>query len=237
MKYSYGKITKRAGGGSGGGGSTTTSQNVPPELMPYLVNANQNAQGMFQSGNLSQVAGATGNQQAAFGGGGQAIAQTGGAGLDTLSSQQARLSSMAMAPSAATLDAQKNAIVLDAQKATAGINSNFGQNGALGSARSAVMQGAQNADTTGKLAQVNADYENKMFQNRLQAESAIGSSVGQSSQLANATASGLANLGNQERGINQSQLDAGWQGLQRYASTVYGNPARQTTTQSGGGGK
>jgi hypothetical protein len=142
-----------------------------------------------------------------------------------------------MAPSTATLDAQKASIVHDAEKATAGINSNFGQNGALGSARNAVMQGAQNADTTGKLAQVNADYENKMFQNRLAAEGAIDSSVNQSGALANSTASGLANLGGQERGINQSQLDAGWQGLQRYASTVYGNPARQTTTQTSSGGK
>jgi hypothetical protein len=38
-----------------------------------------------------------------------------------------------------------------------------------------------------------------------------------------------------ERGIEQEQIDAPWQALERYASTIYGNPARQQA--SGGGGK
>ena len=97
------------------------------------------------------------------------------------------------------------------------------------------MQGAQNADTTGKIAAIDADFENKMFQNRLQAEGALGQSVAGSSGLANTTAAGLAKLGSEERAVDQSKLDSTWQGLQRYASTVYGNPARQTTSQAQGG--
>jgi len=190
---------------------------------------------MYGSGQLSQVAGATGNQQAAFGAGGQAIGVSGGQGLDTLSAQQSRLSNMAMAPSQDVINAQKQGILLNAQKGVAGLDTQFGGAGTLGSARQAVMQGSQNADTTAKLAQVDADYENKMFANKLQAESQLGQSVAGSSSLANQTASGLANLGSQERGIDQSALDAGWQGLQRFASTVYGNPARQSTTSSAGG--
>ena len=42
--------------------------------------------------------------------------------------------------------------------------------------------------------------------------------------------SSMANLGNQQRGIDQQGLDATYQGLQRYASTIYGNPARQQAT-------
>jgi len=230
MKFSKVKVSKRYGGGGG----TSSSVNVPPELMPYLVNVNQNAESLHGAGELSKVAGATGNQQLAFGAGGQAIGRSGGQGLDLLQGQQGRLNNMAMAPSAETLAAQKANVLYEAQKGVSGLNTQFGQNGTLGSARQAVLQGAQNAETTGRIAQVDADYENKMFQNRLAAEQALGGSVAGSSNLANATASGLANLGQQERGVDQSALDKNWQGLQRYASTVYGNPARQQVTQGGG---
>jgi hypothetical protein len=233
-KFKRVTFTKLYGGG-GGGGQTTTSVNIPPELMPYLVNANQNAQGAYTSGDLSKVAGTTDNQQIAFGAGGQAIATTGGRGLDVLDDQQERLSTMAMQPTKEQADAAKAEILYNAQKGVAGLNTQFGANGTLGSARQAVLQGAQNADTVGKIAQVDADYENKMFDNRLKAESALGQSVSGSSNLANTTASGLAALGAQERTVDQSQLDSTWQGLQRYASTVYGNPARQTTSQAAGG--
>lgn len=47
-------------------------------------------------------------------------------------------------------------------------------------------------------------------------------------------ASSLANLGNQQRTIEQQKLDAPWQGSQRNASTQFGQTDRQTTTQSGG---
>ena len=137
---------------------------------------------------------------------------------------------MAMAPSAATLAAQKTGILNEAQKGVAKLNTGFGQTGTLGSARQAVMQGAQNAETTGALAKVDADYENNMFKNRLAAESAIQSGATTASGIANQGVSGMANLGNQQRGIDQQGLDATWQGLQRYASTIYGNPARQQAT-------
>jgi len=180
----------------------------------------------------------------------------------SMAEQASRLNSMAMAPSAETLAAQKSGILLDAQKRVSGLNTGFGQSGTLGSARQAVMQGAQNAETTGQLAKVDADYENNMFKNRLAAEQALsntqtgtlnaasnlnsimsgntssklaaeqalqgGASTG--SNIVNSGVSSIANLGNQQRGIDQQGLDAGWQGLQRYASTIYGNPARQQAT-------
>jgi len=43
-------------------------------------------------------------------------------------------------------------------------------------------------------------------------------------------------LGSQARDIEQQTGDANWQALQRYASTIYGNPARQQTVATGGGG-
>ena len=223
------KLTKRYKGGGG----TTTVQSIPDWMQPSISKVTGQAESDYNMGNLSKVAAQSGLQDTAFGSAAGDITSTGQQGVDILQAQQQRLSSMADTPSADTLEAQKQAIVLDAQKRTAGLNTNFGQTGTLGSGREAVMQGAQNAETTGKLAQVNADYENKMFQNRLQAEGALGTSVGQAGGIASGTAKSLADLGGQERAVDQSQLDSSWQGLQRYASTVYGNPARQSAVAGG----
>jgi hypothetical protein len=69
-----------------------------------------------------------------------------------------------------------------------------------------------------------------MFKNRLAAESALQSGAQTASGIASGGVSSIANLGNQQRGIDQQGLDATFQGLQRYASTIYGNPARQQAT-------
>jgi hypothetical protein len=186
-------------------------------------------------------------------------------GLGALGEQQTRLNSMATAPTQQTLDAQTANVLHEAQKKVAGLTTGFGEAGTLGSARQAVMQGAQNAETVGQMAKVRADYEDNMFKNRLQSEQQLGQSVqgssglasmsgaqdtanaanrlqseqalGQSVQgsgaLASQTASGLANLGDQQRGITQQSLDAPYQALERYSSTVYGNPARQSVSAGG----
>jgi len=229
MKFKKVKCTKQYGGG----GSGSTSSTIPDWAVPYIKNVGNQAEGLYGAGDLGRVAGATGNQSNAFQGGASAIRSAGGQGLDALGAQQSRLSGLASAPSAETLAAKKADVLYEAQKGVAGLNTGFGGTGTLGSARQAVMQGAQNADTTGKLAAVDSQYEQAMFQNRLAAEGALGQSVGGSANLATGTASSLANLGAQERDINQQTADSGWQGLQRYASTIYGNPARQQTVQGG----
>lgn len=225
------KLIKRYGGG---GGNTTTTETIPAWAQPYIQRVGNEAEAQYNAGNLGQVAGVSDLQQQAFGTGASNINQATGMGLTSLEAQNQRLSSMATTPSAEVLAQQKQAIIDDAQKKVSGLNTQFGQAGTLGSARQAVMQGAQNAETVGKLAQVNADYENKMFQNRLAAEQALQQGAQTASGIAGSGASSLANLGQQQRGIEQQQLDADWQALQRYASTIYGNPARQQTTATGG---
>lgn len=219
---------------SSGGGGTTTTSSIPEWAAPYMKNVGDQAESLYGGGQLGNVAGASSNQNTAFGAGGNAIATVGGQGLDALGAQQQRLTNLASTPSEATLAAQKQKVLYDAQKGVAGLTTGFGANGTLGSGRQAVMQGAQNAETTANLVKVNADYEDAMFKNRLAAEGALGNSVSGSGALAGNTASGLANLGNQQRTIDQQQQDAPWQALQRYASTIYGNPARQSATPSGG---
>jgi hypothetical protein len=219
---------------SGGGGGTTTTSSIPEWAQPYMKKVGDTVEGAFSGGDLGKVAGATDNQKSAFTTGSKVISDNGSSGLGYLDQQQARLNGMAASPSAATLAAQKNAVMLDAQKNVAGLTTGFGGNGTLGSARQAVMQGSQNADTTAKLATVDANYEDAMFKNRLSAEQALQGSTTTSSGIVNQGVSAIANLGNQERTINQQEADAPWQAIQRYASTIYGNPTRQSTTPNGG---
>jgi hypothetical protein len=234
MKFNT-KISKRYGGSGGGGSNTTVTESIPAWARPAIEAVQGQAKDLYGQGALSQVAGTSNLQDLAFTSGAQGINQSTQSGLSALGAQQNRLANMAASPSPETLAAQKANVLYEAQKGVSSLNTGFGQSGTLGSARQAVMQGAQNADTTGKLAAVDADYETKMFQNRLAAEGALGQSVGAGSAVANQGASGLANLGNQQRGIEQQGLDSAWQGLQRYASTIYGNPARQSATTTAGG--
>jgi len=226
MKYKInGSLKKNYGGG---GGSTVSS--IPDWAAPYMKNVGGAAESAYGSGELGKVAGASELQQQAFGEGAKQLSATTATALGSLGDQNKRLSTMATTPSAEVLAAQKAAIVQDAQKKVAGLNTGFGTAGTLGSARQAVMQGAQNAETTGQLAKVDADYEANMFKNRLAAEQALQSGAQTAAGIATGGVSSLANLGNQQRGIDQQGLDATWQGLQRYASTIYGNPARQSAT-------
>jgi len=221
----------------GGGGGTTTVQSVPDWAQPYISATMSEAQNQYNAGNLANVAGTSDLQTKAFTQGAAGIESATTGGLTALQNQQARLENMAIAPSAETLAAQKANIVYEAQKGVSGLNTGFGSQGTLGSGRQAVMQGAQNAETVGKLAQVDADYENKMFQNRLAAEQALGSSVSGASNLATGGANALSSLGGQQRTIEQQQADSDWQALNRYASTIYGTPAKQSAVANAPGGK
>lgn len=226
MKYKInGSLKKNYGGG---GGSTVSS--IPDWAAPYMKNVGNAAETAYGEGELGKVAGASTLQQKAFGQGADLLSEATQFSASQLGNQANRLTNMAMAPSAETLAATKAGIVQDAQKKVAGLNTGFGSAGTLGSARQAVMQGAQNAETTAQLAKVDADYESNMFKNRLAAESALQSGLTAGSGIVNQGVSGISNLGNQQRGIDQQGLDATWQGLQRYASTIYGNPARQQAT-------
>ena len=235
MKKKIKFVTRHTGGGGGGG--TTTVQNIPSWAQPYITNAMGTAESQYNQGNLGRVAGTSELQQKAFDQGASGIESATTSGLDTLQAQQERLANMAATPSPETLAAQKANIVYEAQKNVAGLNTGFGNAGTLGSSRQAAMQGAQNAETVGKLAQVEADYENKMFQNRLAAEQALGGSVAGAQNVATGGASALSTLGGQQRTIEQQQADADWQALNRYASTIYGTPAKQSAVANAPGGK
>lgn len=221
--------------------------------------------------------------------------------------------------------ALKDKAILEAGQRTADLSRQMGQAGTLGSARQAVMQGAQNAATAAEFATIDRDAAQQMLQNRmnaeqlglsahgtdtqarlqglssaagvnaqnfgnmlnamqasaganaqnantmlnamgqemqghgqnfnqflqgtqaalaqgnqdrnfrLQAENTLGGSVAGAQQLAGNASNALGQLGTAQRGLEQEQLDIPWTSLQRYASTIYGNPARQSGIAGGGG--
>jgi len=217
----------------GGGGGTTTTSTIPEWAQPYLKNVGNATEAAYAAGELGKVAGASTLQQKAFGGGAQAIENAGLSGGSALAQQQARLAEIAK-NGAYNTQALKDAAILQAGQETAKLGQSYGASGALGSARQAVQQGSQNAATAAQFATIDRDAAQKAFENKMLAERGIAENVSGTSSLAGNVASGLANLGNQQRGIDQQGLDATYQGLQRYASTIYGNPARQQSTPSGG---
>ncbi len=218
MKYTKRNITKHYGGGGG----TTTSETIPEWARPAIQNVQAEAANKYGSGELSQVAGATGNQATAFGMG-DTIASTGGQALGTLSDQQARLTEMAQTGGVNEL---KDALALDVGMSSANLGNQFGSAGVLGSARHALAE--KTAEDAAK-----AKFAQQVITNKAAAEQGLGTSVGQGVSTAGTTASNLAKLGSEERTINQQLADADWQGLQRYATTVYGNPARQQAVSGG----
>jgi hypothetical protein len=218
----------------GGGGSTETSSTIPEWAVPYLKNVGNSAEAGYKSGDLGNVAGKNSNMQTAFGDGAGAIADAANKGFGALGGQQDRLTALAGSGGYDTT-ALKDKAILEAGVRTAGLGNDFGQRGTLGSGRQAVMQGAQNAGTAAQFATIDQNAAQQNFQNKMTAEGAIGSNVAGTSGLATQAAQAFSNLGSQERSVDQEQIDAPWQALQRYASTIYGNPARQQTVASGGG--
>jgi hypothetical protein len=227
------KTTRYKGGG--GGGNTSTTSTIPEWAVPYLQRVGNEAESQYGSGNLSQVAGSNPLLQTAFGSGAQAIGDTANRNLSVLSGQGDRLTSMATSGGYDTT-ALKEAAITEAGIKTAQLGKDYGQRGTLGSARQAVQQGAQDAATAAVFAKIDQDAAQQNFQNRISAEQLLGGNVGAAGGVAEGAAKAYSSLGSQARDIEQQTGDANWQALQRYASTIYGNPARQQTVATGGGG-
>lgn len=206
----------------GGGGGTTTSETIPSWARPYIENVGKTTEAAYSSGQLGNVAGASGNQEAAFKMGSD-IASTGKSGVSSLSDQQSRLKEMALTGGANEL---QQALNLDVGMSSANLGNEFGARGTLGSARHALAE-KTSADAA------KAKFAQQVINNKQSAEQALGKSVNDQFSLATGAASGLAKLGSEERTIAQQEADAPWQALQRYASTIYGNPARQQSVSGG----
>lgn len=222
----------------GGGGGVTTVESIPAWARPYMERVAQTAESKFSSGALDNVAGVSGLQKEAFTTGAGNIASTTQAGIDALKGSTGRLEEIAKTGSGFTGgDVLKAGATSEAGKAMAGLNTQFGSAGTLGSTRNAIAGQAVQTDLAAKFAGIDKDIAEKNAALKLQAEQGIGSAATTGANLATGGAAATANLGGQQRTIEQQQADADWQALNRYASTVYGLPAKQSGTATGGGGK
>jgi hypothetical protein len=209
-----------------GGSKTTTVEAIPSWARPYIENVAKTVSSAFGSGQLSQVAGTNNNLNAAFGGGARAIGQQTASALQTNDAQRAGLA--ALAQTGGVDQGLEDAALLQAKMNAAKIGGDYASRGTLGSARQA--NAVQNSN-----AQLQAALAKEKFGNQITANNALSQANTAGQGLATNATSALAQLGQAERGITQQGLDATWQGLERFASAIYGNPARQQAVASGGG--
>lgn len=184
--------------------------------------------GMGQAGTLGS------SRQAVMQGAQNAATAAEFATIDQAAAQQLlqnRMNAEQLGISAHGMDNQTR---LNAMQASAGANAQNASTrlNALGQE----MQGhGQNFNQflQGTQAALNQGNQDKTF--RLQTEGALGQSVQGAQQLAGNAANSLGQIGTAQRGIEQEFADIPWTSLQRYASTIYGNPARQSGIAGGGG--
>jgi hypothetical protein len=192
-----------------GGG---TVESIPEWARPYMENVAKTAEGAYQSGDLGKVAGTSALQNQAFGQGGETLSQGLGATSGIMSSGIGFKGGEQL----------KQGATFQAGKDIAGLNTQYGSAGTLGSARQANANAGVQADLAAKFA--NIDYQ--IAKDDAQAKLAAANA-------ASGLTSTMANLGGQQRTIEQQGLDADWQALNRYASTIYGLPAKQQATSGG----
>lgn len=219
-----------------GGGETTTTSSIPEWAVPYLQRVGNAAQAGYESGSFGNVAGTNPLLQAAFGSGAKAIGDVANRNLGATGAASERITGLASSGGYDT-KALKDAAILEAGVKTADLGNQYAARGTLGSARQGVQQGAQNAATAAQFANIDYDAAQRNFQNKLAAESALNQNVQTSQGVAEGAARSFVGLGKEARDIEQQAGDANWQAVQRYASSIYGNPARQQTVAGGGGGK
>lgn len=208
---------------------TVTTGNIPDEFKPYIERVMQRGEGAYESGSLNKVAGVSDLQKKAWGSGISGLEGTVAGNKETLEQQRARLQQMAMTGGA---DELQDALALDVGMGNAAIGNQYGASGTLGSYRQNLANASSEDATKAKFAQ-------QVIQNKSAAEKALSENASGMSADASNLVKTLESSGGQQRGIEQQSLDSVWQGLQRYASTAYGNPSRQSTqvvqNPSGGG--
>lgn len=213
------------------GGNTV--QSIPDWARPYIEGVAQTTQRAYNTGQLARTAGTNPLLDAAFGSGSRAVADTTNRSIQQSAGATGRLTQMAQ-QGAYDPAALKDKAILEARVRTAELGKAYGDRGTLGSARMAVERGAQDAATSAQFATIDKELASENFQQKVQAEQAALQAAGAGQQSATGAVQAYSNLGDQARRISQEQLDTPWTAIQRYASTIYGNPARQ---QQASGGK
>ena len=218
LGHPHSHVCWKGGGSAPAPTTTTTASGVPDWARPYLEKGAQDAEGLYDSGALQNVAGQTDDQLAAQ----QQIRDqaAGGAFQDAATGQGV----FGTDQYSRTQDALQPQIQRAQQGALGQQAGNFSQSGNLGGARA---EAAANA-TAGNIA---ADLTSREV--AAQRSQAIQGAGGQG-----AATQALVKSGQDQQQQNQNQSDAQYQGIQRLFGLI--NPGTvgqsQTSTSSGGGG-
>ena len=223
--------------GGGNDQTTTTSSSISDQFMPDLTSLVNTAKSEYDSGNLSNVAGASNIQNSVFSAAGgtentglDAIAEGSGVGRDAIAGNGVFN---------VNAEGLKTAAVDRARSAWAPINDQQATAGVTGGSRSMLQEGARDAQLANELAGI--DYQAGQEQRDL-AKWGSGTLVQGGQAEAGTTLnnlSGLASLGDVQRNITQEGLDANALGLERY-SNVFGaltGSNQDSTSVTSGGGK
>ncbi len=218
----------------GGGNTQTTQSGVPDWAKPYLESAAGDAQSLYKSGALENVAGQTADQEAA-----QARIRNQATGVpsaatDVLANQAAGegvFGADAYGQVANQLQPQIDRQIQGALGQQAG---GFSRSGNLGGARAQAASASAAGDIASRLAS-----QEVAAQRAGAAQGAQGLLGAQGQQFGQEAAANqaLAASGQAQQQQAQNQADAQYQGIQRLFGLINPGTVGQQQTTTGGGGK
>ena len=226
-----------------GGGTTQTAQSsIPDFLKPYVEDFVKKGSLAEGAGALSQVAGFTGDQQAAVDTARRAATAQEGLAGQSATAHQGALTGTGLF-GAQDLTGQKDAYLQQARSALgenlAGQAASSSQRGVLGSLRSQAAREKAREQTAGNVAGQFAQLDAQDLNTRRQAQQgAVGQTAGvQGTQ--GAAAQTLQASGAAQQSQQQKEADATYQGLQRLGGLfgVASGTAKDVTKTGDSGGK
>lgn len=221
----------------GGDGPPTTTESIPDWYKPFVMKAATDASTAYDAGDLSKVEGFNANQKAGISGlvgaAGEADSQYGNANAATGVLQQAA-NGEGIYGGGAT-QALKDKAIRDSQSAYAGIGSQVATQGGIGGARSGIMNNDRDAGLAAEMAGIDyTDLQDRRTMSTGAAQSIIGNTAGMQ-DAAGRGAGYLGEAGGYQQEQGQREADAGFQGLQRFASLLSGAPTPSQSANAQGG--
>ena len=243
--------------GGGGGGSQTTSNTLDPNIVPYVTDALQKQQALYNEGAPQYYGGKTyldpnSQQQSAIN------MMTANANVNNPMLQNSTNLNNSMIQgdylqNNPNFDAVMNTAGRKAtdlyNNAMQGTNSNASMSGRYGSDAHARMASNNSSNLAQSLADTAGQYAYQNYANERGNQINAMNNAGQISQNQNIGAQNLMNVGNMQAGFDQNALNAdiarhdygqnaAQQHLGNYTNAVWGAPGgSQSTTSSSGGGK
>jgi hypothetical protein len=206
----------KGGNNSGSGKSTTTSSNeMGKDFKRQNKEIGKDLEAAYKSGELSQVAGASDLQNEAY----AAVSGTENKGLDAITAGRGTYQDMMDGTGmfdTAQIDDLENAAINKAKRARGVSNDGIASTTALGGSRSAVVSNDLDSQLTDALAQTKYEQWNRSQDNAAKGAQGMQSSGESESSVFSQNLNNIAQLGGEQRGIEQEQLDSTATGLERY---------------------